>query len=128
MRSISAIESSPRLGTGLVLALYLVNIRKINTLFSLLHQVKNVIQVAIKPWRIRNPTDFLRHAQYCSFPPVNLATFQPHRMPITCSFFRRFIDRLVPFLDLYNDLIECRFRVVPGSWGEKFQRQLYNFM
>jgi hypothetical protein len=50
---------------------------RINTLFSLFHQEKKDINDADQLWGIRNLTDFRRHAQYCSFPPVIPAKFQP---------------------------------------------------
>jgi hypothetical protein len=53
------------------------SIGRINTLFSLFHQEKEDIHDAVQPWGIRNLTDFRRHAQNCSFPPVNPAKFQP---------------------------------------------------
>jgi hypothetical protein len=54
-----------------------MSIGNINTLFSLSHQEKKDINDAVQFWGIRNLTDFRRHAQYCSFPPVNPAKFQP---------------------------------------------------
>jgi len=63
------------------------SIGRINTLFSLFHQEKKDINDAVQPWGIRNLTDFRRHAQYCSFQPVNPAKFQPSGMPATCRYF-----------------------------------------
>ena len=72
------------------------SIGNINTLFSLFHQEKKEIREAVQSWNTRNLTDSSRYNQYCSFPPVNSAKFQPPDMPLTCLFFRRFNDRLVP--------------------------------
>ena len=60
------------------------SIGRINTLFSLFHQEKKEIHDAVQPWGMRNLTDFRQHAQYCSFPPVRPAKFQPPGMPTTC--------------------------------------------
>jgi hypothetical protein len=69
------------------------SIGNINTLFSLFHQEKKEIREAVQTWGIHYLTDFRRHAQNCSFPPVNPAKFQPPGMPTICRFFRRFNDR-----------------------------------
>jgi len=47
----------------------------------------NVYGDAIQLWGIRNLTDFLRHAQNCSFPPVNpanSATLHTGYLPLPC--------------------------------------------
>ena len=59
------------------------SIGNINTLYSLFYQVKKEIREAVRHWSIRSLTDFRRHAQYCPFPPVNPAKFQPPGMPTT---------------------------------------------
>jgi hypothetical protein len=59
----------------------------INILISPFRQVKKEINDAVKYWSMRNLIDFRLHAQYCSFPPVRPAKFQPPGMPITCRFF-----------------------------------------
>jgi hypothetical protein len=39
-----------------------MSIGSINIFFSLFHQVKKGINGAVKPWNMRNLTDFRRHA------------------------------------------------------------------
>ena len=64
----------------------------------------------VRPWSIRSLTDFRRHAQYCSFPPVNPAKFLPPCMPTTCHFFRRFNDRNVPEAEVNPGILRGSYR------------------
>ena len=73
-----------------------MSIGNINTLFSLLHQVKKEIRDAVRPWSIRNLTDFRRHAQYCAFQPTNPIKSQQPSMPKISRFFLDPNGSLVP--------------------------------
>jgi len=57
---------------------------RINTLFSLFQRVKKEVDDVVQ---LRNLTNFHRHVQYFSFPPVNPVKSQPPGMPATCRYF-----------------------------------------
>jgi hypothetical protein len=100
---------------------FIGSIGRINTLFSLFHQEKKEIHDAVQPWGIRNLTDFRRHAQNCSFPPVNSTKFLPSGMPTTCRFFRRFNDRYVP------EGAPCHWKLEACLAETEFRAELVNY-
>ena len=50
-------------------------------------KIKKEFNDTVQPWGIHNLTDLRRHAQYCSFPPVDPVKFQPPSIPIICRYF-----------------------------------------
>jgi hypothetical protein len=62
------------------------SIRRITPYFPYSTKIKKEIRTSSGPDGIRVLTDSHRHAQYCSFPPVNPAKFQLPGMPISYGF------------------------------------------